>query len=201
MIVLQICYGIPILVKPKIQVMKSIIAISVSALLSLGNLAYAECVTCADHKDHAKIIPAHPNDPATLVKLNAGEGFIVSSTLKEVPSIRVSSLQFIEELGKTYLRKCREHRLGQLPFVIMFAGNTDEMVNETPHRSTAVRISWTRFGKDEVQSQEHLNTLIEALMEMRDKETCYVKFDGREAGFKVLVNEAHAEAMLSVARK
>jgi hypothetical protein len=181
--------------------MKSIIAISVSALLSLGNLAQAKCVACADHKDHAKTIPVHPKDPAKLVKLNAGEGFIVTSTLKEVPSIRVSSLQFIEELGKTYLRKCRENNIGQLPFVIMSAGNTEEMVNETPLKSTAVKISWTRFGKDEIQSQEHLNTLIEALMDMRDRETCFVKFDSREAGFRVLVNEANADAMQSVARK
>jgi len=181
--------------------MKSIIAISVAALLSLGLPARAECVNCADHKDHARIVSSGPDDHAKLVRLNAGEGFIVSSTLKETPSIKVSSLQFIEELGKIYLRKCRENNIGQLPFVILSAGNTEEMVNEKPLRSTAVRISWTRFGKDEHQSQEHLNALIEALMDMRDKETCFVKFDGREAGFRVLVNETRMEAMHSVARK
>jgi hypothetical protein len=38
-------------------------------------------------------------------------------------------------------------------------------------------------------------------MEMRDKETCLVKFEGKQACFKVLVNENKVEELHAVAKQ
>jgi hypothetical protein len=79
--------------------------------------------------------------------------------------------------------------------------NKTNNAKEAIQQPTAVKISWIRFGKEELQSQAHLNILIDALMEMRDKETCLVKFEGKQACFKVLVNENKVEELHAVAKQ
>jgi hypothetical protein len=96
--------------------------------------------------------------------------------------------------------KCREKKIGEWPFVITQVNKTNN-AKEAIQQPTAVKISWIRFGKEELQSQAHLNTLIDALMEMRDKETCLVKFEGKQACFKVLVNENKVEELHAVAKQ
>lgn len=186
--------------RPKNPIMKSIIAIAVPALMCIGTAAHAKCVTCTEKENTAKVFTVKSSGNTNLVKLNPGNGFIISSKLKQAPFITVPSMQFIEELGNLYTQKCREKKIGEWPFVITSVGKTNEAINNLSHQSTAIRISWTRFGKEELQSQAHLNTLIEALMEMREKETCFVKLEGKQACFRILVNEARVEGMHVVAR-
>lgn len=181
--------------------MKSIITLALPALLSIHSAAFAECTTCKDKEDIAVQTSIAKSEPSKLVKLSAGTGFIVSSTITQSTFINETSFQFIEELGRLYFQKCREKKIGEWPFVITNVGKTTEAIANIPLQSTAVKISWIRFGKEELQSQAHLNTLIDALMEMRDKETCYVKFEGKQACFRVLVNEARIEGMNAMAKK
>lgn len=180
--------------------MKSIIALAVPVLLSFSTTAHGKCVTCAEKENTAKVFTVKSSGHSNLVKLNPGNGFIISAKVKETPFITVPSLQFVEELGKIYTQKCREKKIGEWPFVITSVSKTHEPINNLSVQSTAIRISWTRFGKEELQSQAHLNTLIEALMEMREKETCFVKLEGKQACFKILVNEARVEEMHAVVR-
>lgn len=180
---------------------RTVVAIAIPALLLMQMPVKAECTHCATPSGTVTS-PTIKNEgePKTLVKLNSGTGYIVSNTLHEAPYITVSSQQFLEELGKAYLEKCREKKIGEWPFVITQVVKSAD-TKEAILGSTAVRISWIRFGKEELQSQSHLNTLIDALMELRDKETCLVKFEGKQACFKVLVNESKVEELQAVARQ
>ena len=181
--------------------MKSIITLALPALLSIHSAAFAECTSCKDKDEISAKTSVVKTEPSKLVKLSSGTGFIVSSTVAQTPFINETSFQFIEELGRLYFEKCREKKIGEWPFVITNVSKTVEAISNVPLQSTAFKISWIRFGKEELQSQAHLNTLIDALMEMRDKETCYVKFEGKHACFRVLVNEARIEGLNAVAKK
>lgn len=178
---------------------RTVVAIAIPALLLMQLPVQAECTNCTPDT-HIVSISKPSEETNKLIKLNAGTGYIVSTTLHEAPFITITSQQFLEELGKVYLEKCREKKIGEWPFVITQVNKTNN-AKEAIQQPTAVKISWIRFGKEELQSQAHLNTLIDALMEMRDKETCLVKFEGKQACFKVLVNETKVEELHAVAKQ
>lgn len=178
---------------------RTVVAIAIPAMLFMQLPVQAECKNCTPDT-HAVSIPLQTEETNKLVKLNAGTGYIVSTTVHESPFITISSQQFLEELGKVYLEKCRAKKIGEWPFVITQVNKTAS-TTEAIQQPTSVKISWIRFGKEELQSQAHLNTLIDALMEMRDKETCLVKFEGKQACFKVLVNESRVEELHAVAKQ
>jgi hypothetical protein len=110
--------------------------------------------------------------------------------------------QFIEELGKAYSEECKRKGIQNLPFVITSATRTKESVaklsrvngnavKESTHLyGTTIDISWVRFGVQQKHSQRNLDALIEALMDMRDKEACFVKFERMQACFHITVNES-----------
>jgi hypothetical protein len=186
---------------PKNPIIRSAIAIAIPILISIQTPVKAECVSCNTLDLSAiNVIPNHTEKSDKLIKLNSGNGFIVSSSITS-PFVSELSLQFIEELGRIYLDKCREKKVGEWSFVITSIDKTSEAIENIAQQSTAVKISWVRFGKEELQSQTHLNILIDALMEMRDKETCYVKFEGKQACFRVIVNEARIEGLNAIAKK
>jgi hypothetical protein len=184
----------------RIPMLKTIVAIAIPALLSIQMTAKAECVHCARTAQTVSTPFSSNEENNKLVRLNAGTGYIVSSTIRETPFVTIMSQQFLEELGKVYLEKCRAKKIGEWPFVITQVNKTAD-AKESLQLPTAVRISWIRFGKEELQSQAHLNVLIDALMEMRDKETCRVKFEGKQACFNVLVNESRVEELHAVAKQ
>ncbi len=167
----------------------SVIALAIPALISLASPASAECISCKT--DNASV--SYNALPTNLIRLNPGHGFIVSNTAPQSPFISQQSYLFIEELGRVYFEKCKEKKIGEWPFVITSVNIGKENVDNVTTNSTAINISWVRFGKEELQSQAHLNTLIDALMEMRDKETCFVKFEGKKASFHVLINDTKME--------
>jgi hypothetical protein len=183
----------------KNPIIKTVVAFSISALSLAQVEATAGCKNC--EAVTASFHRTDPNEDGSnkLIRLHSGNGYIVSNTLRDVPFITVSSQLFLEELGKVYLEKCREKKIGEWPFVITQVNKSGDS-KEQLQQPTAVRISWIRFGKEELQSQAHLNTLIDALMEMRDKETCLVKFEGKQACFKVLVNDTKIDELHAVAK-
>jgi len=186
---------------PKNPLTRSVIAIAIPILVSIQTPVKAECISCNTTHLSVSKIPGHFNESGKLVKLNSGNGFIVGSTISANTFITEPSYQFIEELGRVYMEKCREKNTGEWPFVITSVEKTSEAIENISQQSTAIRISWVRFGKEELQSQTHLNILIDALMEMREKETCFVKFEGKHACFRVLINEAKIEGLNAIAKK
>ena len=187
---------------PRNPIIRSAIAIAIPILISIQTPVKAECVSCKTNDLSASTLPVDLSVKSNkLIKLNSGNGFIVSSTISENTLISELSFQFIEELGRIYMDKCREKKTGEWPFVITSVDKTSEAIDNISQQSTSIKISWVRFGKEELQSQTHLDILIDALMEMRDKETCFVKFDGKHACFRVLVNEARIEGLNAVAKK
>lgn len=174
----------------------SVIALAIPALISLANPVSAECISCKTENTSI----SYKATPNNLVRLNSGNGFLLSNTAPESPFISQQSYLFIEELGRVYFEKCKEKKIGEWPFVITSVNIAKENVDNINVSATAINISWVRFGKEELQSQAHLNTLIDALMEMRDKETCFVKFEGKKASFHVLINETKMEG-LAVAKR
>jgi len=186
---------------PKNPLTRSVIAIAIPILVSIQLPVKADCVSCKTNDLSVFKVPDRHGKPNKLVKLNSGNGFIVSSTIPANTFITEPSFQFIEELGRVYLEKCRDKNIGEWPFVITSVDKTIEAIENVSQQSTAIRISWVRFGKEELQSQTHLNILIDALMEMREKETCFVKFEGKHACFRVLINEAKIEGLNAIAKK
>lgn len=187
---------------PKNPIIRTAIAIAIPILISIQTPVQAECVSCKTKDLSASTLPTTLYEKSNkLIKLNSGNGFIVSTNIAENTFISEPSFQFIEELGRIYMEKCREKKTTELPFVITSVDKTSESTLNISQQSTAIKISWVRFGKEELQSQTHLNILIDALMEMRDKETCFVKFEGKHACFRVLVNEARIEGLNAVAKK
>lgn len=184
---------------PKNSIIKAIVAVAIPALLLVQMPAKAGCVQCESSTSSVRINPINEDGSNKLIRLQSGNGYIVSNTLRDAPFITISSQLFLEELGKVYLEKCREKKIGEWPFVITQVNKVGDG-KEQLQQPTAVRISWIRFGKEELQSQAHLNTLIDALMEMRDKETCLVKFEGKQACFKVLVNDTRIDELHAVAK-
>lgn len=181
-------------------IIKTVVAFSISALSLAQMEATAGCKNCETVSASVPLPDSNLDGSSKLIKLESGNGYIVSATLHDAPFITMSSQFFLEELGKVYLEKCRAKKIWEWPFVITQVNKVSGS-KEALQQPTAVRISWIRFGKEELQSQAHLNALIDALMDMRDKETCLVKFEGRQACFKVLVNETRIDELHAVAKQ
>jgi hypothetical protein len=195
------------------------IALAIPALMSFGTPDKGVCTTCkkfddgvAKHKEVAKT--SSIGGPAKnysvlknyvssnkLVKLNSGNGYLVSKMNYSYPYVTAKAHQFIEELGQAYMAKCKEKGVAYLPFIITSATRTKESVakltrvnrNAIPESAhlygTTIDISWVRFGTAQKHSQKNLNVLIDVLMDMRDKEACFVKFERMQACFHITVNE------------
>lgn len=195
------------------------IAFAIPALLSFSTPEKGGCPTCktfddgvAKHKEVAKnsSLKAPAKNLAvlkkyvssnTLVKLNSGSGYLVSKMNYSYPYVTVKARQFLGELAQAYQVKCKEKGIAALPFIITSATRTKETVakltrvnpnaiKESAHLyGTTIDISWVRFGTEQKHSQKNLDMLIDALMDMRDKEACFVKFERMQACFHITVNE------------
>jgi hypothetical protein len=196
------------------------IALAIPALMSFGTPDRGACSTCkkfddgvAKHKEVAKSssiggpvknysVLKNYVSSNKLVKLNSGNGYLVSKMNYSYPYVTAKAHQFIEELAQAYMAKCKEKGVAYLPFIITSATRTKETVakltrvnrnaiQESAHLyGTTIDISWVRFGAEQKHSQKNLNVLIDALMDMRDKETCFVKFERKQACFHITVNES-----------
>jgi len=136
-----------------------------------------------------------------LVRLSSGEGYIVSRLTHSYPYVTAKAHQFIEELGSAYKAACAKQGVPYKAFIITSATRTKETVakltrvnpnavKESTHLyGTTIDISWVRFGTEQKHSQKNLNVLIDVLMDMRDKEACFVKFERMQACFHITVNE------------
>jgi hypothetical protein len=136
-----------------------------------------------------------------LVRLSSGEGYIVSKMTHSYPYVTSKAHQFIEELGVTYKAECEKRGVAYKAFIITSATRTKETVarltkvnpnavKESTHLyGTTIDISWVRFGTEQKHSQKNLDVLIDVLMDMRDKEACFVKFERMQACFHITVNE------------
>lgn len=89
---------------------RTVVAIAIPALLFMQLPVQAECTNCTPDT-HIISISKPAEETNKLIKLNAGTGYIVSTTLQETPFITITSQQFLEELGKVYLEKCRAKKL------------------------------------------------------------------------------------------
>jgi hypothetical protein len=204
----------------KNPIIQAAIALAIPALMSFGTPDKGVCATCkkfddgaAKHKEVAKTssiggpvknysVLKNYVSSNKLVKLNSGNGYLVSKMNYSYPYVTVKAHQFIEELGKAYMAKCKERGVAYLPFIITSATRTKETVakltrvnrNAVPESAhlygTTVDISWVRFGTEQKHSQKNLNVLIDVLMDMRDKEACFVKFERMQACFHITVNES-----------
>jgi Family of unknown function (DUF5715) len=204
----------------KNPIIQAAIALAIPALMSFGTPERGTCATCkkfddgaAKHKEIAKT--SSIGGPAKnysalknyvssnkLVKLNSGNGYLVSKMNYSYPYVTIKAHQFIEELGQAYMAKCKESGVAYLPFIITSATRTKESVakltrvnrNAVPESAhlygTTIDISWVRFGTEQKHSQKNLNVLIDVLMDMRDKEACFVKFERMQACFHITVNES-----------
>jgi Family of unknown function (DUF5715) len=204
----------------KNPIFQAAIALAIPALMSFGTPDKGTCATCkkfddgaAKHKEVAKTssiggpvknysVLKNYVSSNKLVKLNSGNGYLVSKMNYSYPYVTVKAHQFIEELGQAYIAKCKETGVAYLPFIITSATRTKETVakltrvnkNAIPESAhlygTTVDISWVRFGTEQKHSQKNLNVLIDVLMDMRDKEACFVKFERMQACFHITVNES-----------
>jgi hypothetical protein len=204
----------------KNPIIQAAIALAIPALMSFGIPDKGVCASCkkfddgaAKHKEVAKTssiggpvknysVLKNYVSSNKLIKLSSGNGYLVSKMNYSYPYVTVKAHQFIEELGQAYKAKCRERGVAYLPFIITSATRTKESVakltrvnrNAVPESAhlygTTVDISWVRFGTEQKHSQKNLNVLIDVLMDMRDKEACFVKFERMQACFHITVNES-----------
>lgn len=204
----------------KNPIIQAAIALAIPALMSFGPPDKGGCSTCkkfddsaAKHKEVAKTssiggpvknyaVLKNYVSSNKLIKLSSGNGYLVSKMNYSYPYVTVKAHRFIEKLGQAYMAKCKERGVAYLPFIITSATRTKESVakltrvnrNAVPESAhlygTTVDISWVRFGTDQKHSQKNLNVLIDVLMDMRDKEACFVKFERMQACFHITVNES-----------
>lgn len=197
-----------------------IIALAIPTLMSFSTPDRGTCSSCkkfddnaAKHKEVAKnsSVKAPARNYAVLkkyvsanklVRLSSGEGYMVAKLTHSYPFVTQKAHQFIEELGRAYTEECRQRGIANLPFIITSATRTTETVakltrvnrnavKESAHLyGTTVDISWVRFGPEQKHSQKNLDALIDVLMNMRDKEACFVKFERMQACFHITVNES-----------
>jgi hypothetical protein len=204
----------------KNPIIHAAIVLAMPALMSFGTPDKGVCAPCkkfddgtAKHKEVAKTssiggpvknysVLKNYVSSNKLVRLNSGNGYLVSKMNYSYPYVTVKARQFIEDLGQAYMTKCKESGVAYLPFIITSATRTKESVakltrvnrNAVPESAhlygTTVDISWVRFGTEQKHSQKNLNVLIDVLMDMRDKEACFVKFERMQACFHITVNES-----------
>ena len=120
-----------------------------------------------------------------LVKIPSDKRYIVDDMTHSVPYILPAVIPFLAELANEYERELQEKKLPIVPFIIISATRSiesakqlneeNEIAREKSHHlyGKTLDISYKRFGNKYAQQI----CLIEALHTLRQRGSCYVKFE------------------------
>lgn len=120
-----------------------------------------------------------------LIKLKSNDSYIVRDAKFSRPYILPKAHNFIGKLSKKYAEQCQAEKIKYVPFTISSVTRSIESVEDLEERnSNAIKnsahlkgktfdISYRAFNKNKSQTK----AFIKVLKEMRNENTCFVKFE------------------------